>query len=267
MPAPRVADGDELSGWIVIVDEVVAARHRLVDGVVDELVDEVVETARAGRADVHSRAQPDRLEPLQNGDVFCGIASVVMLIHKKALQIRAFAGRDTVYQNARSAGGLREARGGRSARPAPGALRRSIAAASSPAGADAPRGPGRVRVRPRAAHRGAGGSGTGPGAKRSAGGASSPSAARSRSSDARRASRPSSKAQVDEIVATCSVPSRASRCGQALAAIASPTAAGQAADDRRQRASAPGCPPAAASGATLVARCAPSGGQPSTSPG
>ncbi len=38
------------------VDEVVAARKSLVDGVVDHLVDEVVEAARARRPDVHPGA-------------------------------------------------------------------------------------------------------------------------------------------------------------------------------------------------------------------
>jgi hypothetical protein len=54
-------------------DRVVVSRERLVDGVVDDLVDEVMEAARAGRADVHPGSEPDGLETLQNGDVFCGI--------------------------------------------------------------------------------------------------------------------------------------------------------------------------------------------------
>ena len=47
----------------------------LVDRVVDHLVDEVMEAARARRADVHARAQPDRLETLENGDVLGGVSS------------------------------------------------------------------------------------------------------------------------------------------------------------------------------------------------
>ena len=45
------------------------AGERLVDGVVDHLVDEVVEAARAGRADVHAGSLADRLEALEDGDV------------------------------------------------------------------------------------------------------------------------------------------------------------------------------------------------------
>src|SRR5205814_3253156 len=45
-------------------------RHRLVDGVVDDLVDEVVEAVETCGPDVHPRALPDGLEALQNGDVF-----------------------------------------------------------------------------------------------------------------------------------------------------------------------------------------------------
>src|SRR5436190_1383886 len=46
------------------------ARHRFVDRVVDDLVDEVVQTGDPGGPDVHTRAFPDRLETLQNRDVF-----------------------------------------------------------------------------------------------------------------------------------------------------------------------------------------------------
>ena len=50
-------------------DAVAVAGDRLVDGVVDDLVDEVVEAARAGRADVHAGALAHRLEPFEDGDV------------------------------------------------------------------------------------------------------------------------------------------------------------------------------------------------------
>ena len=43
--------------------------HRLVDGVVDHLPDEVMEAAWAGRADVHARPFAHRLEALEDGDV------------------------------------------------------------------------------------------------------------------------------------------------------------------------------------------------------
>jgi hypothetical protein len=55
--------------------QVSATGEGLVDGVVDHLENEVVETSRARRADVHARAQPDRLETLEDGDVFRGIGS------------------------------------------------------------------------------------------------------------------------------------------------------------------------------------------------
>ena len=65
----------ELSGWRTHFDEVGAARQGLVDGVVDHLEDEVMEAARARRADVHARAQPDRLEAFEDSDVFCAVRS------------------------------------------------------------------------------------------------------------------------------------------------------------------------------------------------
>ena len=42
--------------------------HRLVDGVVDDLPDQVVQTALAGGADVHARTFADGLQTFENGD-------------------------------------------------------------------------------------------------------------------------------------------------------------------------------------------------------
>jgi hypothetical protein len=43
------------------LDALVAAREGLVDGVVDDLVNEVVEASEARRADVHARPKTDGL--------------------------------------------------------------------------------------------------------------------------------------------------------------------------------------------------------------
>ena len=50
-------------------DAVGEAGHRLVDGVVDDLPDEVMEAGQAGRADVHARALAHRVEALEDLDV------------------------------------------------------------------------------------------------------------------------------------------------------------------------------------------------------
>ena len=50
-------------------DAVAVAGERLVDRVVDDLVDEVMKAARAGRADVHAGTLADRFEALEDGDV------------------------------------------------------------------------------------------------------------------------------------------------------------------------------------------------------
>ena len=55
------------------VDAGAVPGHRLVDGVVDDLVDQVVEAGRAGGSDVHPGPLPDRFETLENGDVLGGI--------------------------------------------------------------------------------------------------------------------------------------------------------------------------------------------------
>ena len=52
------------------VDPVRVAGHRFVDGVVHDLVDQVVQTGQTGRTDVHTRAFSDRFEALQHRDVF-----------------------------------------------------------------------------------------------------------------------------------------------------------------------------------------------------
>src|SRR5205085_6358225 len=75
------------------LDAVVAAGERLVDRVVDGLVEEVVEAPLAGRADVHARPEPDRLETLQDGDVLGGVSGVgVRFGHEKSPANSAFAG-------------------------------------------------------------------------------------------------------------------------------------------------------------------------------
>ena len=74
MPRPSSTTVTELSGWIVTVDLGAEAGERLVDGVVDDLVDEVVQAAHAGRADVHAGPLADGLEALEDGDVLRVVA-------------------------------------------------------------------------------------------------------------------------------------------------------------------------------------------------
>src|SRR5690606_17535205 len=51
------------------LDMIAIAGHRLIDGVVDDLLNEVVETAFRGRTDVHAGSFPDCLETLEHSDV------------------------------------------------------------------------------------------------------------------------------------------------------------------------------------------------------
>jgi hypothetical protein len=62
------------------VDAVGVARHGLVDGVVDDLPDEVVETVQTGRSDVHARALPDGFEALEDLQVL-GAVGVLSECH------------------------------------------------------------------------------------------------------------------------------------------------------------------------------------------
>ena len=56
------------------LDVVAVTGERLVDGVVDDLVDEMVKSADTGRADVHAGALANRLETLEDGDVVGAVA-------------------------------------------------------------------------------------------------------------------------------------------------------------------------------------------------
>src|SRR5579862_6153141 len=84
-----VLDRHRMVGMERDLDAVVAPRKGLVDGVVDDLVDEMVEAPEPRRADVHARAEPDRLESFQDGDVLCGIACSS---HEKSPANPTFAG-------------------------------------------------------------------------------------------------------------------------------------------------------------------------------
>jgi hypothetical protein len=77
-PAAVVGHGD---GGVRVDDHrdgVAVTGQRLVDGVVDDLVDEVVQAAHAGRADVHARALADGLEALEDRDVL-GVVTRALL--------------------------------------------------------------------------------------------------------------------------------------------------------------------------------------------
>ena len=71
--AAVVDDRDRAVGVERDVDVPAVAGHRLVDRVVDDLVDQVVQAARGRVADVHARALPDRLDPLEDPDVRPGV--------------------------------------------------------------------------------------------------------------------------------------------------------------------------------------------------
>ena len=67
--APVVDDGDGVVRMDVDGDLGAEAGQRLVDGVVDDLVDEMVQAHHAGRSDVHAGALAHRLQAFQDGDV------------------------------------------------------------------------------------------------------------------------------------------------------------------------------------------------------
>ena len=78
--APVVGDRHRVVRVDHDLDLVGLAGERLVDSVVDNLVDQVMEAAGAGRADVHARTLADGLEPFEDGDVLRVVAAVALLL-------------------------------------------------------------------------------------------------------------------------------------------------------------------------------------------
>ena len=245
------------------VDEVVPARESLVDGVVDHLVDEMVEPPRARRADVHPGPETDGLEALEDGDVFCGVGCFG---HQKSPANRHIAGRMKCIRNR---GRTAVARSGENRRrdSDAAALKGRSAGASEARARGAGHELAELRILDRGGDRrclrsslrgvdgsgrrgppaespaGGPGSGTGPGRKRSFPGADAPTASRK---------------ALGDLAATCGrartprwrtrSPRAASRpCarrrGQALRETASPTASRPGGRDLRERES--GAVPAA----------------------
>ena len=86
--AAVVAHADDVAFLDRHFDMIAVARQRLVDGVVHDLIHEMVETRRGGGADVHARTLPDGLQPLQHlnltgviflCDLVCDVCHVVYL--------------------------------------------------------------------------------------------------------------------------------------------------------------------------------------------
>src|SRR5439155_18738123 len=226
-----VANGDRVVWMDRDLDRVVVARQRLVDGVVDDLADEVVEAPDPGRADVHAGAEPDGLQALEHGDVLGRVSGLRLgLRHNQEKPAkRAFCQAHKLYQTGRS----RRSRA-RLNLTAFCTLSRTFSSSIAEASARASSSSSGVGSRASTC-RSSSGSGSGPGANRSF-----PTPSRSAISPARW---PSSNDQIESAVFTWTVPSLAIRAGHALRAIAAPTAAGQ----RSTTSAIPACGPKRAS--------------------
>ena len=64
-----IGDGDGISGIDGHGDVPAVACQRFINGVVHDLIDQVVQTADGGRADIHTRALAHRFQTFQNLDL------------------------------------------------------------------------------------------------------------------------------------------------------------------------------------------------------
>ena len=71
--APVIDDRDRVVDVDRDVDLVAESRQRLVYGVVDDLVDQVMQPRGSGRADVHGRPLADGLQAFQHLDLVCAV--------------------------------------------------------------------------------------------------------------------------------------------------------------------------------------------------
>ena len=78
--AAVVDDGDRVVDVNGDVDLAREAGQRFVDGVVDDLVDEMMQPGRPGRADVHRRPLAHRLEAFEDLDAFCAVLVAVRAV-------------------------------------------------------------------------------------------------------------------------------------------------------------------------------------------
>ena len=88
--AAVVDDGDGVVDVDGDVDAGGVAAERLVDRVVDDLIDQVMQTHLAGRADVHGGTQPDRRQTFEDGDVLGRVAAALFFPGRSVLDFDSF---------------------------------------------------------------------------------------------------------------------------------------------------------------------------------
>src|SRR6187200_570593 len=71
--AAVVTDSDPVAGAELYLDAGGVTRDRLVHRIVENLGDQVVETAFVRAPDIHAGAAANRLQPFQNLDIFGGV--------------------------------------------------------------------------------------------------------------------------------------------------------------------------------------------------
>ena len=98
--AAAISHRDRVVGVDRHLDRLVIARKGLIDRVVDHLGDEVMQAPWARRADVHTGAQPDRLEAFEHGDVLGRVAGLCLgLRHSQEMPAKPwFCEAQEVYQ-------------------------------------------------------------------------------------------------------------------------------------------------------------------------
>ena len=87
MPRPLSSTRQPPSASKRDVDAGAVPRHRFVDGVVDNLTDEVMQAGEARRPDVHTGPFADRFEALEDLNLVCVVARLGILFLRVLVSI------------------------------------------------------------------------------------------------------------------------------------------------------------------------------------
>ena len=86
-PSPVVRNSTGTIGFKGDMDRVAEPGQMLVDGIVHDLVDQVVQSPRGDTADIHTGPGPDSFEPFQDPDALRTVLFIIWICHYGLLHL------------------------------------------------------------------------------------------------------------------------------------------------------------------------------------